>query len=115
MVFTSTENEVDPMVIVKLGKTMILSKGTTDRHVYDQAQFFLQDDLNLQDIEHGFTLNIFSVQGIEVLGTPIGTDTYIKDYVGQNCVKIVRNMEKHDRYLPKSISLCQDSKKCGKA
>ena len=39
---------------------------------------------------------MFSVQGIEVLGTPIGTDTYIKEYVAQNCLKIIRDAEKHD-------------------
>ena len=39
---------------------------------------------------------MFSVQGIEVLGTPIGTDTYIKEYVSQNCLKIIRDVEKHD-------------------
>ena len=44
-----------------------------------------------KDIEHDF-LNVFSVQCIEVLGT----DTYIKEYVTQNCIKIVRDVEKHD-------------------
>ena len=36
----------------------------------------------------------FSVQGIEVLGTPLDTDVYIKDFVSQNCTKIARNVEK---------------------
>ena len=39
---------------------------------------------------------MFSVQGIKVLGTPTGTDTYIKEYVSHHCVKIIRNVEKHD-------------------
>ena len=29
------------------------------------------------------------------VGTPTGTDTYIKEYVTQNCVRKVRNVEKH--------------------
>ncbi len=29
--------------------------------------------------------------GFEVLGTPIGTDAYIKDFVAQNCIKIIRD------------------------
>ena len=37
---------------------------------------------------------MFTVEGIEVLGTPIGTDSYIKNFVAQNCVKIMRDIEK---------------------
>jgi hypothetical protein len=37
---------------------------------------------------------MYSVEGIEVLGTPIGTDTYIRNFVAQNCLKIVRDIEK---------------------
>ena len=72
---------------------MFLTKDTTARHVYDRANFFLQNDPSLQDIAHDFTLNMFSVQGIEVLGTPTDTDTYIKEYVSQNCLKIIRDEE----------------------
>ena len=39
---------------------------------------------------------MFSVKGIEVLGTPIGTDIYIKEYVMDNCLKIIRDTEKND-------------------
>ena len=45
--------------------------------------FFLEHDPNLQDIEQDFTL--------EVLGTPIGTDIFKKEYVAQNCIKIIRD------------------------
>jgi hypothetical protein len=37
---------------------------------------------------------MFSVQGIEVLGTPLGTDVYIRHFVAQNCMKIIRDVEK---------------------
>jgi hypothetical protein len=37
---------------------------------------------------------MFTATGIEVLGTPIGTDAYIKDFVAQNCIKIMRDVEK---------------------
>jgi hypothetical protein len=39
-------------------------------------------------------LQPFTVEGIEVLGTPIGTDSYIRNFVAQNCLKIVRDIEK---------------------
>ena len=44
-----------------------------------------------------FTPEMFTVLGvedIEVLGTPIGTEGYIKNFVVQNCIKIIRNLEK---------------------
>ena len=75
---------------------MFLTKGTTALHVYERDQVFLQNDPSLQNITQDFTPNMFSVQGIEVLGTPIGTDTYIMEYVAQNCIKIIRDVEKHD-------------------
>jgi hypothetical protein len=37
---------------------------------------------------------MFTTTGIEVMGTPIGTDAYIKEFVGQNCIKIMRDVEK---------------------
>ncbi len=41
-----------------------------------------------------FTPDMFTVEGIEVLGTPIVTEGYIKNFVAQNCVKIMRDIEK---------------------
>ena len=37
---------------------------------------------------------MFTVEGIEVLGTPIGNEGYIKNFLAQNCVKIMRDIEK---------------------
>jgi hypothetical protein len=45
---------------------------------------------------HDFTFNMFSVKGIEILGTPIGTEIYIKEYVHHNCLKIIKDEDKHD-------------------
>ncbi len=64
---------------------MILAKGPTTRHVYERAQYFLQNDPELQGKKNDFTPEMFSVQGIEVLGTPLDTDAFIKDFVTHNC------------------------------
>jgi hypothetical protein len=77
-----------------MGKTMILTKGPTSRHVYERAQHFLQNDPDLQDVVNDFTQEMFTVQGIEVLGTPLGTDFYVRNFVAQNCIKISRDVEK---------------------
>jgi hypothetical protein len=37
---------------------------------------------------------MFTVEGIDVLGTPIDTEGYIKNFVAQNYVKIMRDVEK---------------------
>ncbi len=91
--------KLDDNLDFNLGKTMFLTQGTTGRHVYDRTQVFLQNDPNLQNTTQDFTLNMFYVQGIDVLGTPIGTDTNIKEYVTQNCIKITRDVEKHDHLI----------------
>jgi hypothetical protein len=72
---------------------MILAQGPTVRHVYEWAQNFLQNDPDFQGIANDFTPDMFSVQVIEVLGTPSDKDSYTKDFVSQNCVNIVRNVE----------------------
>ena len=43
-----------------------------------------------------FTTEMFTVKGIEVLGTPSDTDVYIGDFVFQNCIKIMRDVEKFE-------------------
>jgi hypothetical protein len=73
---------------------MILAKGPTARHVYERAQHFLQNDPDLQGIANDFTQAMFMVQGIEVLGTPLGTDLYVRNFVAQNCINITRDVEK---------------------
>ncbi len=37
---------------------------------------------------------MFTTTGIEVLGTPIDTDDYIKNFVAENCIKIMKDVEK---------------------
>ena len=77
-----------------MGKTEFLAKGPTARHVYERAQYFLQTDPDLQGIANDFTLDMFMTTGIEVLGTPIGIDDYIKDFVAQNSIKIMKDLDK---------------------
>ena len=82
--------KLDDNLDFNLGKTMFLTKGTTARHVNEKAHFFLENDLSLQDITDDFNFNMFSVEDIEILETPIVTDIYIQEYVQRNCLKIIR-------------------------
>ena len=65
----------------------------------------MQNDPNLQDIAQDFTLDMFSVEGIALWRVLkywgphkhlSQSDTYMKSYVPQNCLKIIRDVEKHD-------------------
>jgi hypothetical protein len=58
---------------------------------------------------------MFTVQGIEVLGTPLGTDFYVRNFVSQNCIKITRDVEKletlsdvfiHFQLIQKTMNTC---------
>ncbi len=76
-----------------MGKTKVLVKGPISaRHLYERDQHFLRTDPVLQNMVNDFTPEMFTVEGIEVLGTPIGTEGYIKNFVTQNSVKIMRDM-----------------------
>jgi hypothetical protein len=79
-----------------MGKTMMLGKGPSGRHVYQRVQYVLQNDPELKGIKNDFTPDMFSVQGIAVLGTPLGTEAFIKDFVTHICIKIARNVEKFE-------------------
>ncbi len=77
-----------------MGKTEFLSKDPSVRHVYERDQYFLQNDPDLQSNANDFSPDMFTTTGIEVLGTPIGTDAYIKNFVTENSIKIMKDVEK---------------------
>ena len=62
---------------LNIGKTKVLAKGPTAQHVFNRAKHFLDNDPDLQKIAQDFTLDMFTSEGIAVLGTPVGTDRYI--------------------------------------
>jgi hypothetical protein len=78
-----------------MGKTKFLAKGTiSTRHLYERAKHFLRTIPGIRHLANEFTQEMFTVEGIEVFGTPIDTDSYIRNFVTKNCLKIVRDIEK---------------------
>ena len=78
-----------------MGKTKFLAKGPISaRHLYERAQHFLRTDPALQHLANEFTEEMFTLEGIQVLGTPIGTAGYIRNFVAKNCVNIIRDIDK---------------------
>ena len=79
-----------------MGKTKILPKGPTAQHVYNRAKHFLDNDPDLQEIAIDIMPEMFTTEGIEILGTPVGTDRFIQTQVFQNCLKIMTDIAKHE-------------------
>ena len=62
--------KLDGNLDFNMGKTKFLAKGPISaRHVYERAQHFLRTDPELQGILNDFTPEMFTVEGIVVLGT----------------------------------------------
>jgi hypothetical protein len=63
--------------------------------LFERAKHFLDTDPDLADITHHFTRGMFTITGIEVLGTPVGNDRFIQIFAVQNCLKIMGDIGKH--------------------
>jgi hypothetical protein len=76
---------------------------------------FLDTDPDLADIAHHFTRDMFTTEGIEVLGTPVGNDRFIQTFIAQNCLKIMGDIGKHacltDGFVhAQLLKLCQNTR-----
>jgi hypothetical protein len=95
--FTTVRKSVfktDCNLDINMGKTMILPKGSNVRYVYERVQHFLQNDPDLQGLANDSSQEMFTVQVIQVMGTPLDTDVYVRNFVSQNFIKITRDVEK---------------------
>ncbi len=64
--------------------------------MFEHTKHFLDIDPDLADIVHHFTSDMFTTEGIEVVGTPVDNDRFIQTFVSQNCLKIIEDIGKHD-------------------
>jgi hypothetical protein len=79
-----------------ISKTKVLDKESSVDHLFEHTKHFLDTDPDLPDIPKHFTRGSSTTEGIEVLGTPVGNDRFIQTFVGQNCLKIMGDIGKHD-------------------
>ena len=68
----------DANLVFNISKTKVLAKGPSADHLFERAKHFLDTDPDLADIAHHFTRDMFTTEGIEVLGTPVGNDRFIQ-------------------------------------
>jgi hypothetical protein len=91
--------KLDGNLDFNMSKTEFLTKAPSSRHVYERVLYFLHNDPDLQHIVNDFSPEMFTTTGIEVLGTPIDTDDYIKNFVAENCIKIMKDVENRSLLL----------------
>ena len=68
--------------VLFIGKTRSSLRHHHGAACVDRAQHFVEFDPDLQ--AQDFTLDMFTVEGIEVLESPVGIDVYIKNFVVEN-------------------------------
>jgi hypothetical protein len=85
----------DANLVFNIRKTKVLAKDPSADHLFERAKHFFDTDPDLADIVHHFTRDMFTTEGIEVLGTPVGKDRFIQTFVSQNCLKIMGDIGKH--------------------
>jgi hypothetical protein len=83
--------------------------------LFERAKHFFDTDPDLADIAHHFTRDMFTTEGIEVLGTPVSKDRFIQSFVAQNCLKIMGDIGKHacltDGFLhAQLLKFCQNTR-----
>ena len=80
---------------LNIGKTKVLAKGPTVDHVFELAKHFLDTDPDLADMTHHFTRDMFTTEGIEVLGSPVDIDGFIKPKTVSKSWKIQKTWISH--------------------
>jgi hypothetical protein len=85
----------DVNLVFNISNTKVLTKGPSTDHLIERAKHFLDTESDLSDIDHHFTPDMFTTEGVEVLGTPVGKDRFIQTFVDQNCLKIMGDIGKH--------------------
>ena len=81
---------------LNVSKTSILPKGTTAQAAFDVAQNIIQATPTLAHLSGDVLLASFCSQGFVGIGVPIGTDTFVQNFVAKTCRAIIDNVKKLD-------------------
>jgi hypothetical protein len=81
---------------LKISKTTILPKAITKQVIFDVAHGFIQATPQLTQLSGEVSLDSFLPYGFVGIGVPIGTDTFVKQFVSKTCRDIIEDVEKLD-------------------
>ena len=81
---------------LNISKTAILSKAITQQTLFDVAHVFINTTPQLTQLSGELSLDSFRPDGFVGIGVPIGTDTFIRQFVAKKCRYIIEDVEKLD-------------------
>jgi hypothetical protein len=79
-----------------ISKTGILSKDITQQTLFDVAHTFINTTQQLTHLSGELSLDSFRPDGFVGIGVPIGTDTFIRQFVAKKCSDIIEDVGKLD-------------------
>ena len=69
---------------LNISKTAILSKAITQQAIFDVAHAFINTTPQLTQLSGELSLDSFRPDGFVGIGVPIGTDTFVRQFVAKN-------------------------------
>jgi hypothetical protein len=104
--------EEDAGLDLYISKTAILPKATTQQAIFDVAHGFINATPQLTQLSGEVSLDSFCPDGFVGIGVPIGTDTFVKQFVPKTCRDIIEDVEKldaiQDGFIPyQLLRFCQ--------
>jgi hypothetical protein len=85
--------KTDAGLELNVSKTVILPKGITHQAVFDVAHNILTTSLTLTHLTVDVDLASFCPEGSVGIGVPIGTDTFVRNFVDKTCSDIIDDVE----------------------
>ncbi len=81
---------------LNISKTVILPKTITQQAIFDVAHGFINATPQLTQLSAEVSLDSFHPDGFVGIGVPIGTDTFVRQFVAKTCRDIIEDVEKLD-------------------
>jgi hypothetical protein len=81
---------------LNISKTAILPKAITQQGIFDVAHGFINATPQLTQLSAEVSLDSFCPDGFVGIGVPIGTDTFVKQFVAKTCRDFIEDVEKLD-------------------
>jgi hypothetical protein len=79
-----------------ISKTAILPKDIIQKTIFDVVHGFINATPQLTHLRGEVSLDSFRPDGFVGIGVPIGTDTFVNQFVAKTCRDIIEDVEKLD-------------------
>ena len=86
----------DVVLELNVVKTSVLPKGVSQQSVFHVVQNIIQVTPTLFHLSGDVTIGSFCPEGFVGIGVPIGTDTFVRNFVTKTCRSIIDDVEKLD-------------------